>query len=125
MNQENMMLVTAHPEFLDAALNELKHLDKELSLVKVIVPGIALCTAPQVAHLMRKAAEHPPTFVRHLAPVQTMIELTNTEQDIGKLAIAIAGLPGFSQLGPGQHFAVQTRLVQTEEQSIARLYSSG
>ncbi len=51
--------------------------------------------------------------------------LTNSEQDIGELAVAIAGLPTFAQLERGQHFAVQTRLVQSNEQSIKRAYSSG
>ncbi len=74
---------------------------------------------------MRAAAKHRPTFVRHLAPVQAVVNLSNTGRDIGTLALAIANLPGFQQLERGMRFAVQTRLLQTGERHVERPYSSG
>ncbi len=80
-------------------------------------PEVALCTAPDVAALMRTAAKVRPTFVRHLAPVQEIINLSNTEQDTGRIALAIADLPSFSLLERGQRFAVQTRFVQSAREN--------
>ena len=71
-----------------------------------------------------------PIFVRHLAPVQAVIHLNNTENDIGELALAIANLPTFTLLERGQRFAVQTRLLQTDMETVRagsnkHAYSSG
>jgi 23S rRNA (cytidine2498-2'-O)-methyltransferase len=128
---ENLLIVTAQPEFLTAALDELKRLDQRLTsivaprFIEGVNPGIALCAASDVAALMRLAAQTHPIFVRHLAPAQAVISLTNTERDIGKLALAVANLPAFQQLERGVHFAVQTRLLQTGESHINRPYTSG
>ena len=128
MISENLLIVTAHAEFLDAALDELRHLDKRLTRVELLAPGIALCSTPYVTTLMRLAAEQQPIFVRHIAPVQVVIPLTSTEQDVSELAAAIASLPTFEQLEPGQRFAVQTRLIQSDDNTVItvkRPYSSG
>jgi len=122
---ENLLIVTAQPEFLTAALDELKRLDQRLTSIEVLNPGIALCAASDVATLMRLASKTRPIFVRHLAPAQGVISLSNTERDIGKLALAVANLPAFQQLERGVHFAVQTRLLQTRESHIDRPYTSG
>jgi 23S rRNA (cytidine2498-2'-O)-methyltransferase len=130
------LIVTAHPEFIDAAFNELKRFDRNLHYDKLLAPGILLCGFPQrtqphdVIALMRLAAEQRPIFVRHLAPVQTVIHLSNTENDIGELALAIVKLPTFALLERGQHFAVQTRLLQTDIEATStgtnkHAYSSG
>ena len=130
------MIVTAHPEFVDAAFDELKRLDRNLLSDEQLAPGILLCGYPQetslqdATSLMRLAAEQPPVFARHLAPVQAVVNLSNTEDDFGKLALAIAHLPAFALLERGQRFAVQTRLLQTDAEVASvdtnrRVYSSG
>lgn len=125
MTQEPLLVITAHPEFLDAAIDELQQLDQEFAYREMLAPGIALCSAPDVSALVRQAAERRPIFVRHIAPVQAIVPLSNTEQDVGALAVAIASLPAFAQLERGQRFAVQTRIVQAEGQAVQRPYSSG
>src|SRR6185312_8097055 len=122
------LIVTAHPEFLDAALDELRQIDKRLLLGEVLAPGIALCRVPGTVQLMHRTAEQRPIFVRHLAPVQTIVNLTNTEKDTAELALAVAELSTFSLLERGQRFAVQTRLLQSDTQSQVsanRAYSGG
>ena len=131
------LIVTAHPEFMNVAFDELKSLDGSLDSLELLAPDNLLCGFPQVTPLqevralMRHAAEQRPIFVRHLAPVQAMINLNNTENDLGELALAIASLPTFTLLERGQRFAVQTRLLQTNTAetlstvSIKRAYSSG
>lgn len=74
---------------------------------------------------MRLASEHHPIFARHLAPVQVVAPLKNSEQDVGTLAIAIAELPAFSLLERGQRFAVQTRFAQEDDGAIKRACSTG
>jgi 23S rRNA (cytidine2498-2'-O)-methyltransferase len=118
---ENLLIVTAHPEFVAAALDELKQLDRQLTNIERMASGIALCADPNVLALMQRAARTRPIFVRHLAPVQAIVTLTNTERDIGILALAVANLPTFQQLERGVHFAVQSRLIQTGESHGAEL----
>jgi 23S rRNA (cytidine2498-2'-O)-methyltransferase len=128
VKQENLLIVTAHPEFLEAAIDELQHLDERLTSESILAPGIALCRTSDVAALMRFAAKQRPTFVRHLAPAQAIIDLTSTEEDIGKIALTIADMPSFSMLERGQRFAVQTRFVQDSEGQAHHAkhpYSSG
>src|SRR6266852_843785 len=125
VSQKQLLIASAHPEFLDAALDELRRLDKGFASVEILNPGIALCADHDVTALMRAAAKNRPTFVRHLAPVQAVINLSNTGRDIGALALAVANLPGLQQLERGVRFAVQTRLLQTGEWHVERRYSSG
>lgn len=74
---------------------------------------------------MRRAAKEHPIFTRHLAPVQTSIDLANNEQDVGNIATALVALPTFLQLEHGTHFSVQTRFVQSDKSLGERAYSTG
>jgi 23S rRNA (cytidine2498-2'-O)-methyltransferase len=124
---DNLLLVTAQPEFMDWALHELRRFDNNLQCQTLLAPDIALCESSDVASLMSEAAGERPVFARHLAPVQAIVPLSNSEQDVGALAVAIAELPTFAMLERGQRFAVQTRFAQSSDQSLSvkRAYSSG
>jgi 23S rRNA (cytidine2498-2'-O)-methyltransferase len=112
---------------MEEALQELRRFDNNLQCETLLAPDIALCTSDDAATLMHRAAEERPIFVRHLAPVQAIIPLRNSEQDVGTLAVAIGELPAFAMLERGQRFAVQTRFVQSSDQgaAIKRAYGSG
>jgi 23S rRNA (cytidine2498-2'-O)-methyltransferase len=136
VSTEPVFIVAAHQEFVDAAFDELQRFDKKLIYGELLAPGILLCTLPRDTHLfdltffMRQVKQQRPIFVRHLAPVQTVIHLSNTENDIGELALALANLSTFSLLERGQRFAVQTRLLQTDMEAVRtgynkHAYSSG
>ncbi len=133
---EPVLIVTAHQEFVDAAFNELKRYNNKLLYGTLLAPGILLCTITRdtdqsdITSLMHQAIQQRPIFIRHLAPVQKVIHLSNTENDIGELALAIANLPTFTLLERGQRFAVQTRLLQTDIEAARagyhkHSYSSG
>jgi 23S rRNA (cytidine2498-2'-O)-methyltransferase len=122
---ENLYIVTAQREFMPAALSELKTIDKQLSIVREMTPDITLCGIPDVERFVRTVGNAQPVFVRHIAPVQTIVDLNNSEQDIGRLGLAIVQLPGFRHLERGTRFSVQTRLVQTDKASGERAYSGG
>lgn len=119
------VIITAHVEFLESALQELKRLEKELRSVAILAPGIALCRVPDAARFMHMVAETRPIFTRHLAPVQAVSRLTNTEADLQTLAMTLAALPTFSMLERGQRFAVQTRMAQSDAGGTKRAYTSG
>lgn len=106
-------------------MTELKQLDKHFSSIEELQAGIILCTAPDVQALMQRASKAQLIFVRHLAPVQSIVDLQNQERDIGTLATALAILPSFALLEKGVHFAVQSRLIQTDKGQAQRPYSSG
>lgn len=125
MITDNLVIVTTQPEFSQAALTELKHIDKHLAIIDELAPGIMLCGIPDAATFMHKIAKERPIFVRHLAPVQATVDLTNEEQDIGKIATTIANLPTFALLERGVRFAVQSRFVQSDKSLGERSYSSG
>jgi 23S rRNA (cytidine2498-2'-O)-methyltransferase len=131
-----ILIISAHHEFIDVAFEEIKRFDKRLLYGELLAPGILLCALPrgtsqhELTSLMHHAEEQRPIFVRHLAPVQRVIPLSNTENDIGELALAIANLPTLTMLERGQRFAVQTRLLQTEMEAVRsgstkHQYSSG
>jgi 23S rRNA (cytidine2498-2'-O)-methyltransferase len=131
-----VLIVTAHQEFIDVAFDELKRFNNNLLYDELLAPGILLCALPKNTYpndlisLMRQAAEQRPIFVRHLAPVQAVIHLSNTENDIGELALVTANLPTFTLLERGRRFAVQTRLLQTDMEAVPassnkHVYSSG
>ena len=119
------ILVTAHPEFMQAALAELRQLDKQLVPAEELTTSITLCSSSNTTALQQRAAKSQLIFVRQLAPVQTIVNLTNTQEDFVLLANAIADLPTFTQLEQGVPFAIQSRLVQSDQLTEGRSYSSG
>lgn len=119
------LIITAHAEFLESALHELQRLENRVSDVEVLAPGIALCRVPDSPKFRRSLVETRPIFIRHIAPVQAVVTIKNTEADLENLAVALAELPTFPMLERGQHFSVQSRLVQSEEGGGTRAYSSG
>lgn len=125
MSETQRIIVTAQPEFLQAALDELEQLDEQFTCARPSAPGITLCETPDAPALMQQAANQHPIFVRHLAPAQAIVPLSNTERDIGALTVAIGSLPEFELLEKGRYFAVQARMVQSTEAAAARAYSSG
>ncbi|WP_146747116.1 SAM-dependent methyltransferase [Thermogemmatispora tikiterensis] len=127
-NNAARVIATAQPEFFQPALAELQSLCQALTVEEELAPGIALCTVPEIRRFLHQAMEHMPIFVRHLAPAQAIVELSGTiEEDCARLALALAALPEFAWLGPGQHFAVQARLLPPVKQPLAcsLSYTSG
>jgi 23S rRNA (cytidine2498-2'-O)-methyltransferase len=125
VNTEQQLIITAQPEFLSAALAELKQFEKRLTSIEELAPGILLCGGPDCALIMERSKRNRPIFARHFAPVQQRITLANQPEDMGTIAEAVATLPGFGLLERGTRFAVQSRLVQTDKSMGERPYSGG
>lgn len=122
---EQQIILTAQPEFAQAAIAELKQFDGHLTVIEEMVPGMVLCRTIDSNIVTRRAIKEHPIFVRHLAPVQATVDLQNNEQDLGNIALTIAELPGFTLLERGVHFAVQSRFIQTDKSKGERPYSTG
>jgi 23S rRNA (cytidine2498-2'-O)-methyltransferase len=125
VNTEQLLILTAQPEFLAAALSELKQLERNLTSIEELTSSILLCGAPDCAAVMVRARQNRPIFVQHLAPVQQRVEIANLPEDMGTIAEALAALPTFALLERGVRFAVQSRFVQTDKSLGERPYSSG
>jgi 23S rRNA (cytidine2498-2'-O)-methyltransferase len=125
VNTEDLLLVTAHAEFSQAAIAELQQIDPQLTYIEALSLEVTLCSNPGGSIFLRKVGHAQPIFVRHLAPVQQIIEITNEERDIGAMALAVAALSAFTQLERGVYFAVQTRFVQADNTKVKRAYTSG
>jgi 23S rRNA (cytidine2498-2'-O)-methyltransferase len=125
LTKVQQLIVTAHPEFSASAIAELKRLDKQFTQVDEFAPGVILCSIPLVTDFLRKVLQNRPTFVRHLAPVQITVDLTNNPRDLAEIAVALAELPAMRLLERGTRFSVQTRLVQTDKTLGERPYSGG
>lgn len=110
---------------MQAALAELQQFDKQLTPVEELTPSITLCAVSDTTVLLQRASKAQLIFVRHLAPVQAIVTLTNTQEDLMLLANTIADLPTFAQLERGVPFAVQSLLVQSDKSAGSRPYSSG
>src|SRR5437667_5620910 len=115
-------MVTVDADYPHTAIAEVKRLDKQLTQVDEFAPGIILCSQWSGTN---PTGQHRPTFVRHIAPVQITIDLTNSPRDLEEIAVALAELPTMALLERGTHFAVQTRLVQTDKTLGERPYSGG
>jgi 23S rRNA (cytidine2498-2'-O)-methyltransferase len=122
---EQLLIATAQPEFSAPAIAELKRLDKQLTQIDELAPGMTLCHVPLISNLIRQVLQHRPIFVRHLAPIQATVPLHNTNQDLGKIATTLAELPWLALFERGTRFAVQTRLIQTDKTQGERAYTSG
>lgn len=77
-----------------------------------IEDGLALCEIGRedtFTEFAGRVAEARPIFIRHLAPVQSTVELTSSEGDIEILAEAVESLT--DRIDPDQTFAVQARFL--------------
>ncbi len=108
-----MFLVTSSPEFESAARAELVRLDPKLEVGDTLAPGLFL-VSPRLDEEAFSAfvAANQPIYVRHLFPVQTQIELTDTPQDLEQLALKAAEQASAKNLPDGAQFSVQARFAE-------------
>ncbi len=109
-------LVTSSDEFENAAHAELRRSDPKLQPGETLAPGLFLVSSQYAEDdFAAIVAQEPPIYARHLFPVQAIIPLTKTLDDLDKLAESVAGLPGLAILDSEISFTVQARLIGDEE----------
>lgn len=100
--------MTAAPESLQIALNELHRTGAGIEWLGALGPGIGSIHS-QAGHrdLAQRLRQHPPVFIRHICPAQLAVALDHTPADVVRLADACQRLAGF--IDPTVSFSVQTR----------------
>ncbi len=101
-------IMTAAPESLQIALNELHRTGAGIEWLGALGPGIGRVRS-QAGHqaLVRRLRQHSPVFIRHICPAQLAVALDHTSADVARLADAAERLAGF--IDPAVSFSVQTR----------------
>lgn len=108
---DNVLILTADPDYSEAAWQELLATDPGARRQAVLAPGVWLARAPlRFGRLGELWRTNPPIFVRHICPVETMVELDGSTADpAGMARIARAELS--AAVPTGAAFSVQTRLL--------------
>lgn len=106
------VISTSDPDFAAAGLRELRRVDPSLAVVATLAPGVSLLrTQLSFDELTRRLRDHPPVFIRHLCPVDELVDLSPLPDRSAMLAAlreaAVALAP---RLDPARRFSVQTRL---------------
>ncbi len=104
-------VLTANPEYLRAAVDEFKALDRyahaELEFESIAVMESSL----DLQAMFMRLQQRPLVFSRHLHPSEWREILTSSGPDIGALTRAVLRLPSLTMIESGTRFAVQARVV--------------
>lgn len=102
-------VLSTSPDFTDLALAELRSAAPKARVV-AIAPGVHLVTGVSFGALSGTWRSSPPTFVRHVAPIDLICPLPATPTDLETLASTITQTfgPRMTNCGP---FSVQSRVV--------------
>src|SRR5690348_13776261 len=99
-------LVTSSDEFENAARADLRRYDPKLQPGENLAPGLFLInTQMDETDFAAIAAQEPPIYARHFFPVQATIPLTQTLDDLDKLAEAVKLLSRLAELDSQTPFA--------------------
>ncbi|HXF62258.1 MAG TPA: SAM-dependent methyltransferase [Caldilineaceae bacterium] len=104
------LILTADPDFVELALDELRAADPGAEVTGELAPGVLLVGSRRdFATLAGRWQESPPIFVRHICPVQVAAPLAGQMADLETLA-HYAGAELASSLNPSLSFSVQARV---------------
>jgi len=107
------MILTAQPDFTDLACAELYATASHAKLKHMLDPGILLFEPVDIFYAAAKTWQTaPPTFVRHICPVEFTLPLEGTESDIPQLSKKIQEKV-VPRMDPTDPFSVQSRLLTT------------
>lgn len=105
------LILTADPDFLALALDELAAADSRVDILQEIAPGIVLAAGSRsFAELVAAWQDAPPIFVRHICPVQASVPLTGSPDDLAVMGQVASGELAV-MLEPALAFSVQTRVL--------------
>lgn len=108
------LILTCDPDFNDLALDEFRRDSVYGAPVAQLAPGVWLAECDDgFWGLAESWQAKPPIFVRHLCPVDAVLPLTGTPDDIPGLA-ALAAAEFAPALDPDLPYSVQSRVLDTE-----------
>ena len=102
------VIFTAQEDAQRVALRELKACVPDLTLIRLLAPGVGLVSLPGGFPVLAQALHAaPPVFVRHICPADAEVPLRGDSEDLNRLKDAAKTLlPGFTGNAP---VSVQTR----------------
>jgi len=105
------MILTAQPDFSDLACAELYALVPHAQMKSILAPGVLLLDPPDAFDIAAETWRNaPPTFVRHVSPIQLTLPLQGDKSDIARLEQAIQ--KGIApKMDAARSFSVQSRLL--------------
>lgn len=118
-----MLILTADSDFIDLARDELRRADSSTQVLAEIAPGVLLVEnnartesgrsvrrqSGDFFSLAQQWQKQPPTFIRHICPVQETVPLTGTGADLAQLTQCVTR-QFLDLVEPAWPFSVQTRL---------------
>ncbi|NBI30652.1 SAM-dependent methyltransferase [Chengkuizengella marina] len=112
------IIITIKPEFVDIGLQEFKSADPEGRLIKWFDQGIGLFRLSiGFNELTAYFALQKPIYIQHISPIQTEVQLTQTEEDLQVILKHVNS--NSSLLDKNKSFSVQTRFIDS---SMERSY---
>lgn len=109
-NIYTMLILTADPDFIEFARDELRQADSTAQISAEIRPGVLLVEGNgRFFPLAQQWQKQPPTFIRHICPVQETVPLTETSADISQLT-QIVTRQFLDLIEPEWSFSIQSRI---------------
>ena len=105
-------ILTAQPDFVDLALEELQAAATDARMVAELAPGVLLVAfAESFWELADHWMDHPPIFVRHISPVDATVPLVGDEDADLSLLEEVVRDEFVPLMDPELPFSVQTRIL--------------
>ncbi|GIV79171.1 methyltransferase domain-containing protein [Litorilinea aerophila] len=109
--ETTQLILTADPDFVDLAQEELQQADPQAQVTDALAPGVLLVhTGRPFQELAAAWQAAPPIFVRHICPVHVSLPLQGDTGDLETLALYVAGELA-PWMDPALPFSVQTRVL--------------
>lgn len=108
---QDRLILTAAPDFIYLAGDELGRVDPGAQILATLAPGVILVNTNDLfLDLAQRWQKQPPIFVRHICPAQTAVLLVGDGRDLAKLRRAV-WRDFLDRIEPSLPFSVQTRLL--------------
>lgn len=104
----NALILSCQPDSDDLAMREMRNAAPDSTIVREIAPGVLLISTERgFESLSGRWRAAPPIFIRHIFPVQKVIQISGDDP----VPIMLAALPDLlPRFAPDSPFSVQTRL---------------
>ncbi len=106
------LIATADPNFSELVQEELNKSPITVEATSELAPGVLLVTSANTFWELAEAWRmQPPIFIRHICPVEMVVPLNGSANDVGKLSSYINSNL-LEMVDPSLPFSVQTRIFQ-------------
>ncbi|NWJ44961.1 MAG: methyltransferase domain-containing protein [Chloroflexi bacterium] len=117
-------ILTASPDFISTALEELCEADPALTVEKLLGDGVSLVSGPMdFETLSTRLQKLEPVFLRHICPVW-LIHKMREREELAALTQVLVELPATARLlSQGVSFSVQARFLGEDPQHVLTAYA--